>query len=234
MSITGNLELVGKNIYKSLGNRRTGVVTPANVKLVVVTKNQNIEMMQEAIDAGALVIGENRIQEALNKYEILDRQVEWHLIGHLQTNKARRAVDLFDLIHSVDSENLALEIDRAARKLGKRQQILMQLNVSGEDTKYGLQPAKMLQVAAFISNLEHVSLSGIMTIAPYFENAELTRPIFKQTQFLYGELIAANIPNTNIEWLSMGMTSDYEIALEEGANLIRIGTGIFTERRYLC
>ena len=232
MSISNNLKLVQKNILQALDNCKKDVVTPAKIKLIAVTKNHGVEAMRQVIDAGAEVVGENRIQEAQGKFSNLDRKVEWHLIGHLQTNKARNAVQLFDLIHSVDSERLAVEIDRAAEKLGKRQQVLLQLNVSGEDTKFGLKPEKMLHMARFISDLEHVCLSGIMTIALYYVDTELTRPIFRQTYLLYRELTAAEIPNTRIEWLSMGMTNDYKIAIEEGANLVRIGTGIFGERRY--
>lgn len=232
MSISSNLELVQKKFLRALENRRNDVVTPANIKLIAVTKNHDVAAMRQAIDAGAEAVGENRLQEAQCKFSNLDRKVEWHLIGHLQTNKALNAVQLFDLIHSVDSERLAVEIYRAAEKLGKRQQVLLQLNISGEATKFGLEPEKMLQMARFISNLEYVCLSGIMTIAPYYAEPELTRPIFRQTYLLYRELIAERIPNTCIEWVSMGMTSDYEIAIEEGANLVRIGTGIFGERRY--
>ena len=202
------------------------------VKLVAVTKNHSALAVQEAIDAGVIAIGENRIQEAIEKAQIIKTNVEWQLIGHLQTNKVRQAVSLFNIIQSVDSKRLAIEIDHAASKIDKRQDILMQINVANEDSKFGISANEVMSLGLFISKLEHVRLCGLMTVAPFYENAELTRPIFREMYQMFMELRNANLENTNVEWLSMGMTNDYIIAVEEGSNLVRIGTGIFGQRQY--
>lgn len=233
MSVAENLALINNNISSALGRRSPDITETGNtVKLIAVTKNQTVETMRQAIDAGALVIGENRVQEADGKAKSLDRTVEWHLIGHLQTNKVRQAVALIDLIHSVDSERLALEIDQQAAKIGKRQDILIQVNAAAEESKFGIEPGQLSRLAAMISGLEHVRLVGLMTIAPFYETAEEARPVFKEMYRLFTELKAARLTNTNIEWLSMGMTNDYAVAIEEGANMVRIGTAIFGPRQY--
>lgn len=231
MLISQQIAEVMHNIENAQQIRRqhNGDSTP--VKLVAVTKNHSVEAMQAAIECGITAVGENRIQEALSKQQILCHQVEWHLIGHLQTNKVRQAVGAFQLIHSVDSEKLAVEIDRVAAKKNIRQDVLMQINIGGEETKFGLEPAYFRNFAAFISNLEHVRLCGVMTIAPYYDNVELVRPLFRELYQIYMELKNSQIPNTKVEWLSMGMTNDYKIAIEEGASLIRIGTAIFGSRK---
>lgn len=216
-------------IAQQIRRQHTGEATP--VKLVAVTKNHGVEAMQAAVECGITAVGENRIQEALNKQQTFNRQVEWHLIGHLQTNKVRQAVGTFQLIHSVDSEKLVVEIDRVAAKKSMRQDILMQINIGAEETKFGLPPDCFRKFATFVSNLEHVRLCGVMTIAPYYENIELVRPLFRELYQIYTELRNSQMPNTKIEWLSMGMTNDYTVAIEEGANLVRIGTAIFGSRK---
>lgn len=233
MSITENLTQIINNISSAVNKPSNTLINRADhVKLVAVTKNHSVPAIQEAIAAGVLAIGENRVQEAINKAQTLNATVEWQLIGHLQTNKVRLAVSLFNLIQSVDSERLAIEINRAASKIGKRQDILMQINVANEDTKFGISTKEAMSLARFISTLEHVRLCGLMTVAPFYENAELARPIFREMYQLFIELRDANLANTNIEWLSMGMTNDYMVAIEEGSNLVRIGTGIFGHRQY--
>ncbi|MBC8014845.1 MAG: YggS family pyridoxal phosphate-dependent enzyme [Sporomusaceae bacterium] len=233
MFIAEKLAQITGNINNAVNKASAVQVNKSDhVKLVAVTKNQNVSAIQEAIRAGILAIGENRIQEAVDKAHSLGAQVEWQLIGHLQTNKVRLAVSLFDLIQSVDSERLAKEIDRAAGKINKRQDILIQVNVANEETKFGISASEVMSLARLISNLEHVRLCGLMTVAPFYENPELARPIFREMYQLFIELKEAKLANTNIEWLSMGMTNDYMIAVEEGANLVRIGTGIFGERQY--
>ena len=207
-------------------------VVQQNVKLVAVTKNHPVEMMQEAIDCGVTAIGENRIQEALEKQLTLNRTVEWHLIGHLQTNKVKQAVSLFTFIHSVDSEKLAVQINKYAGKINKIQNILLQVNVAQEETKFGIAVDEVRPLAEAIEQLPNLRLCGMMTIAPYFENGEQTRPIFKKAYQLFNELKQMNLPSADIRWLSMGMTNDYVIAIEEGANLVRVGTGIFGARQY--
>lgn len=233
MLITENLAQIIKNINATVNAESTTRINKSkHVKLVAVTKNHDVVAMEQAIAAGVLAVGENRVQEALGKSLALTAKVEWQLIGHLQTNKVRQAVPLFDLIQSVDSERLAVEIDRVAGNLGKRQDILLQINVANEDTKFGIAAKDCMSFAKFISELEHVRLCGTMTVAPFYENAELARPVFREMYQLFMELKTANLANTNIEWLSMGMTNDYIMAIEEGSNLVRIGTGIFGQRQY--
>jgi pyridoxal phosphate enzyme (YggS family) len=234
MSIAENLTKIIENINDAINRTsNTRINAAKSVKVVAVTKNHDVTAMREAIAAGVIAIGENRIQEAATKAQILGiQQVEWQLIGHLQRNKVRQAVELFDLIHSVDSEKLAREIDRIAATLGKRQDVLIQVNMANEDTKFGIASKDTLALGKFISNLEHVRLCGLMTIAPFYENTELARPIFRNMYELFKELKDARFANTNIEWLSMGMTNDYIVGVEEGSNLVRIGTGIFGQRQY--
>jgi len=233
MLIADNLAQIIKKINQVITEENVARINKSkHVKLVAVTKNHDVLAMEQAIAAGIMAIGENRVQEALGKSLALNGKVEWQLIGHLQTNKVRQAVSLFDLIQSVDSERLALEIDREAGKLGKRQDVLMQINVANEETKFGIAAKECMSFARFISQLEHVRLCGMMTVAPFHENTELSRPIFREMHQLFMELKAAQIANTEIEWLSMGMTNDYIIAIEEGSNLVRIGTGIFGQRQY--
>ncbi|HWR08406.1 YggS family pyridoxal phosphate-dependent enzyme [Sporomusa sp.] len=205
------------------------------VKLVAVTKNHSSLAILEALNAGITAVGENRVQEMLTKHpeiQAAGRLAEWHLIGHLQSNKVRQAVPLADLIHSVDSDRLAIEIDKTAGKLGKHQNVLLQVNIADEESKFGVEPGQALSLANLISQLEHVKLCGLMTIAPFSENPETVRPVFNEMFQLYNELKLLKLANTEIKWLSMGMTNDYMVAIEEGANLVRIGTGIFGSRQY--
>ena len=232
MSIAHNLTQVIKNINNAMAKRNTLFGMSEQVKLVAVTKNHSVEAIRESLLSGVTAIGENRIQEALTKSQELADNLEWHLIGHLQTNKVRQAVPLFDLIHSVDSERLATEINSVAGKFDKRQNVLIQVNVADEDTKFGILPSEIVALGEFISKLDHVQLCGLMTIAPFYEDPELARPVFRKLYQLFIELRAAKLANTNIEFLSMGMTNDYVIAVEEGSNLVRVGTGIFGTRQY--
>ena len=212
--------------------RRTQVSKDAPVELIAVTKNHPVEAMQEAIDAGIMNIGENRVQEALNKAETLEREVKWHLIGHLQRNKVKHAVRQFDLIHSVDSVRLAQEIDKAAEKLGKVQNILVQINLAREESKSGIYREDLDNMLAEIDRLRFVRLQGFMCIAPNYEDVEECRPLFRAMYELFQQ-VKAHAPYTaDIRYLSMGMTHDYEIAVEEGANLVRVGTAIFGARQY--
>ncbi|MPM35944.1 Pyridoxal phosphate homeostasis protein [bioreactor metagenome] len=232
MFITNNLKTVLHNINAAISRRADDFMTGQQVKLVAVTKNHPVSTIEQAVAAGISSIGENRIQEALSKYPLLDQSLEWHLIGHLQTNKVRQALPLFSLIHSVDSDRLAAEINRVAHKLDKVQDILIQVNVANEETKFGLPTVKTLELARLISNLGNLRLCGLMTIAPFYENAEDARPIFREMYNLYKEISLLNLPNSDMKWLSMGMTNDYAVAIEEGANLVRIGTAIFGNREY--
>jgi pyridoxal phosphate enzyme (YggS family) len=231
MSIADNLAAVRHNVELAASRRREVPVTGPLVKVVAVTKNHTAAEVQEALAAGAAALGENRVQEATAKATLLP-PAEWHLIGHLQTNKVRQAVPLFTLIHSLDSERLALEVERVAARTGKRQDVLIQVNVAGEDTKSGVAPDGVAELARLVSGLEHVRLCGLMTMAPFYAAAEDARPVFRELYALFAALKAAALPNTALEWLSMGMTNDYQVAVEEGANLVRVGTAIFGPRHY--
>ena len=201
------------------------------VTIVAVTKTQPVERIREAVNAGLTVLGENRVQEAAEKVPALaGLPVEWHLIGHLQTNKVKQAVALFSLIQSVDSLKLAAEIDRQARLAGKIQDVLLQINVAGEESKFGIDPADAVSLTSAMEALPNIRLCGLMTIAPFFAEAEQTRPIFRQTKQLYDQLKQSVAKPEQFCRLSMGMTHDYAVAIEEGANMIRVGSGIFGER----
>lgn len=212
--------------------RRTHVPVDAPVELIAVTKNHPVEAMREAIDAGVLNIGENRVQEALDKARTLERAVTWHLIGHLQTNKVKHAVRQFDLIHSVDSVRLAQEIDKAAEKIGKVQNILVQVNLAREESKSGVYQEALDEMLALVDRLSFVRLQGFMCIAPNYEDVEQCRPLFRAMYGLFQQAKEVAFHRADIRYLSMGMTHDYGIAVEEGANLVRVGTAIFGARQY--
>ena len=205
------------------------VARDEQITLIAVTKNHGVDFMREAIDAGATDIGENRVQEAAEKFPVLERNVTRHLIGHLQTNKVKPAVKLFDVIQSVDSVHLATALDKAAKNFGKVQDVLIQINLAREPQKSGVLPEDFDALINFIDAAENLRLRGLMTIAPNFADVEQCRPLFRQMRTLYDELRASRMA---FNMLSMGMTHDYKIAVEEGANVVRIGTAIFGERLY--
>ena len=212
--------------------RRTLVSQDEPVRLIAVTKNHGVEEMREAIDAGAADIGENRIQEAAGKQDTLQRDVTWHLIGHLQTNKARQAVQYFDLIHSVDSEHLARAIDKEAGKIGKVQDILVQVNLAKEASKSGIYEEDLRGLLDAIETMPNLRLRGLMCIAPNYDQVENCRPLFRKMHEIYQRVKEIPYSTANIKYLSMGMTHDYRIAVEEGANIVRVGTAIFGPRQY--
>ena len=212
--------------------RRTRVPKDAPVKLVAVTKNHDGEAMREAIDAGAPDIGENRIQEAKRKFDILDRDVTWHLIGHLQTNKAKQAVKYFSLIHSVDSEHLARALDKEAGKIGKCQDVLVQVNLAKEDSKSGSYKEDLRPLLDLVDALPNLRLRGLMCIAPNYADVEECRPLFHEMYEIFQQVKEIPFKTANISYLSIGMTHDYQIAVEEGANIVRVGTAIFGPRQY--
>jgi pyridoxal phosphate enzyme (YggS family) len=197
------------------------------IKLVAVTKTANIEQIEEAINAGVKIIGENKIQEAKKKYQILNADIEWHLVGHLQTNKAKYAVEIFNCIHSVDSIKLAQEIDKRSLQFGKIMDVLVEVNVSGEESKYGIKPEEVEAFLKDISEFPRIRVRGLMTIAPIVEDKEEVRPYFRKLRELSKEIKSKNIKNVKMDYLSMGMTEDFEVAIEEGANMVRVGRGIF-------
>jgi pyridoxal phosphate enzyme (YggS family) len=177
-------------------------------------------------------VGENYIQEARDKFNALvDRPVEWHFIGHLQSNKAKYAVRMFDLIHSVDSLKLATALDQAAKKNGKQQDILIQVNISGEQSKSGTTQSNALDLIQEAGKLGHIRIRGLMTMPPYYDEPELARPFFHQLAQLRDHIADQHLPGVAMDELSMGMTGDFEVAIEEGATLVRIGTAIFGSRQ---
>jgi len=206
--------------------------SPDEVRLVVVTKTVGVKAIQEAVDSGMRLFGENRVQEAKRKIlsdeiQAMSEKLEWHLIGYLQKNKARDAVQLFELIHSVDSVELAEELNKQAEKIGKVQRILVQVKLSAEDTKSGVIEKGLPELLKKIVQLKHLRLEGLMTIPPYLENVKDVVPYFRRLRELRDE---AEKDGFTLPELSMGMSHDYEAAIEEGATMVRIGTAIFGER----
>jgi pyridoxal phosphate enzyme (YggS family) len=223
-TVKDNLETINKKIKEAAlkVNR-----DPQEIKLVAVTKTATLEQIKEAINEGVKIIGENKVQEATEKYQVLTTEVKWHLIGHLQTNKVKYAVEIFDLIHSVDSIKLAKEIDKRSVQFKKIIDVLIEVNISGEETKYGYNPEKVEAFLKEISEFSGIRVRGLMTIAPISKNKEEVRPYFRRLRELSGRIRDKSIKNIKMDYLSMGMTDDFEIAIEEGANMVRIGRGIF-------
>lgn len=204
----------------------------ASIRLVAVSKTISAEVVGQAIEAGVTDLGENYIQEARDKINTLATSaVNWHFIGHLQSNKAKYAVRLFDLIHSVDSFKLANELDKYAKKNNKIQSILIQVNMAREDTKSGVYMEDTIQLLKDVCRLQNISIKGLMTMPPYFNAPEKVRPFFAALRELRDQIKNEAIPNVFLDELSMGMTGDFEAAIQEGATMVRIGTAIFGDRR---
>ena len=202
------------------------------VTLVAVSKTKPVSMLQEVYDLGIRVFGENKVQEIRDKYEALPADIEWHMIGHLQTNKVKYIIDKVKLIHSVDSLRLAETIEKEAEKHNCTADILLEVNVAEEESKFGLKTEEVIPVYEKILQYSHINVRGLMTIAPFVENPEKNRSIFADLHKLYVDIKRKNIDNGTVSILSMGMTNDYEVAIEEGATMVRIGTGIFGARDY--
>ena len=202
------------------------------VTLIAVSKTKPVEVLQEAYDLGVRVFGENKVQELTQKYEALPKDIQWHMIGHLQTNKVKYIVDKVAMIHSVDSLKLAETIEKEAERKNCIVKILVEVNVAGEESKYGLKMEEVLQFVEIISTFKHIRVCGLMTIAPFVEISEENRTIFKNLHKLSVDINNKNIDNVSVSILSMGMTNDYEVAIEEGADMVRVGTGIFGVRNY--
>jgi pyridoxal phosphate enzyme (YggS family) len=198
------------------------------IKLVAVSKTVEVARIKEAIEAGVSILGENYVQEAQKKIEVIGRPVSWHFIGHLQSNKARYAVRLFDVIHSTDSLPLAEELDRRAEQSGRVIKVMIEVNLSKEATKFGTDEARVLNLAKGIQNLKHLSLEGLMTMPPYFDSPEMSRPYYVALRELKERMTQEGIP---MKELSMGMSNDFEVAIEEGATYVRVGTAIFGPRK---
>ena len=229
--IADNIRMVEAEIEKAK-IARVRAPREATVHLIAVTKNHDILAMREAIDAGAKEIGENRIQEAKEKFERLERKVKCHLIGHLQTNKVKQAVKYFDLIHSIDSIHLAQALNHAAEKENKLQDVLVQVNLAEEESKSGVRKEDLMDLLRTVDELSNLRLKGLMMIAPNYEDAEGCRPLFREMYEIFQKVKAMKWKAADVEYLSMGMSNDYRIAVEEGANIVRVGTAIFGKRLY--
>jgi PLP dependent protein len=204
---------------------------PDAVRLVAVSKTVPAERTEEAIREGVTILGENYVQEAAEKIDALSAYpVSWHFIGHLQSNKAKYVVKLFDMIHSVDSEKLARELDKQAKKIDKVQDILIQVNISEERSKSGIHKQDTLDLIRGVGRFENLAVKGLMTMPPFFDDPDRARPFFAELRNLRDLVSDQGIPGIAMDELSMGMTGDFEVAIEEGATLVRIGTAIFGER----
>lgn len=224
-----NLAIVEQNIQKACvrsGRDRR------EVQLIAVSKTKPVEMLMEAYDCQIRDFGENKPQEIREKFPQLPEDIRWHMIGHLQRNKVKYIVDKAFLIHSVDSLRLAEAISQEAGKKNVTANILIEVNVAGEDSKFGVRPEETAALAEAISKLPNISVKGLMTIAPFVENAEENREVFRNLRKLSVDIEEKKFNNVTMAVLSMGMTGDYEVAIEEGATMVRVGTGIFGERDY--
>ncbi|QHQ62255.1 YggS family pyridoxal phosphate-dependent enzyme [Anaerocolumna sedimenticola] len=227
--IKENLFSVEQNILaacKRAGRKRE------EVTLIAVSKTKPVSMIQEVLEEGILDFGENKVQELTAKFEVLPNNLRWHLIGHLQTNKVKYIVDKAVFIHSVDSYKLAEQINKEAAKKGIISNILIEVNIAREETKYGVFAEETYPLIQEIAKLNNIRVRGLMTIAPFVDNPEKNREHFRNLRQLNIDIKMKNIDNVSMDVLSMGMTGDYEIAIEEGATMIRVGTGIFGERDY--
>jgi pyridoxal phosphate enzyme (YggS family) len=202
------------------------------IKLVAVSKTVGGARIREAIEAGVTILGENYVQEAREKIEEIGHGIQWHMIGHLQSNKAKYAVTLFDYIHSIDGISLAREIDRRAEQKGRRVRALVEVNLSGESSKFGIGSEAVMDLIHHVGTLKHISIEGLMIMPPYFDEPEKARPYFIRLREFRDRIQKEGIEGVRMDELSMGMSGDFEAAIEEGATMIRVGTAIFGERRY--
>jgi pyridoxal phosphate enzyme (YggS family) len=218
--------MIKENVQKILSE------LPEGVRLVAAAKTRTPAEIQEAVDAGVKMIGQNYVQEAMEAFKIIGGKAKWHFIGHLQKNKVKKAVEIFDLIETVDSYEMAREIDKRCGQIGKIMPILIEVNSGREKQKFGVLPEETEELIKGISGLKNIKIMGLMTMGPRFGDAEDSRPYFVETKKNFEKIRALDLPGVEMEYLSMGMTNSYKIAVEEGANLVRIGTGIFGEREY--
>ena len=205
---------------------------PDGVRLVAAAKARQPEEVLEAVESGVKIVGENYVQEAERAYEVVGNRVRWHFIGHLQKNKVKKAVRIFDMIETVDSVEIAREIDKRCAQIGKVMPVLIEVNSGREKQKSGILPESVEQLAREISAFQNMKLMGLMTMGPRFGNPEDSRPYFVETKRIFEKIAKLNLPNIEMKYLSMGMTNSYKVAMEEGANIVRIGSRIFGERDY--
>ena len=227
--IAENLKYVNERIQKSClkAGRDEKEVT-----LIAVSKTKPVPDLMEAYQEGCREFGENKVQELVDKYEVMPKDIHWHMIGHMQRNKVKYIIDKVDLIHSVDSVRLAETIDKEAEKHNVTANILIEVNVAKEESKFGLMPEEVPALVEQISKFSHIRVKGLMTIAPFVENPEDNRPVFAHLRKLSVDIAKKNIDNITMSILSMGMKNDYQVAIEEGATMVRVGTGIFGARDY--
>jgi len=216
--------MIKENVSKILGE------LPEGVSLVGAGKTRSPQEILEAVEAGLEIIGENYVQEAERAFQVVGGKVKWHMIGHLQSNKAKKAVTVFDLIETVDSIKLARAIDRACGKIDKVMPILMEINSGEESQKAGVMPEDAISLARDMSELNNIKLMGLMTMGPFAGDPEDSRPYFQKTKKLFEEIKTISLPGVEMKYLSMGMSNSYKVALEEGANVVRIGAKLFGER----
>ncbi len=205
---------------------------PKGVHLVGAAKTRTPEEIDEAVAAGLQIIGENYVQEAEKAFKVVGNRAKWHMIGHLQRNKAKKAVKVFDMIETVDTMKLAREIDKCCGKIGKIMPVLIEINSGEETQKAGVLPDEAIALIKEMSTLEYIKIMGLMTMGPFTGDPEEARPFFVKTKEIFQKLKEMNLPNVEMRYLSMGMSNSYRVALEEGANMVRIGTKIFGERQY--
>ena len=229
ISIKENILKVEENISNAL--KRSGR-EKENVKLIAVTKTIDIDRINEAIGAGAKDIGENKVQELEEKYDIIGNTANYHMIGHLQTNKVRNIIGKTSLIHSLDRMSLAKELDKRSRGNDIITEVLIQVNVAEEESKYGFKVKEVLPFIEEILAFENIKVRGLMTMAPFTKDEVVLRNVFRRLFSLKEDILNRNYENLTMDYLSMGMTNDYEIAIEEGSNMIRVGSGIFGSRNY--
>ncbi|EFE29146.1 pyridoxal phosphate enzyme, YggS family [Filifactor alocis ATCC 35896] len=229
MDVKDNL----KSVQASIEQARQNSCEKQEVTLVAVTKTIDVGPMKEVLKEGVSCFGENKVQEILSKYEKFPDTVKWHLIGTLQSNKVKYIIDKVEMIHSLDRISLAKEIDRRAKEIGVVMKCLIQVNISQEESKHGLDKAEALKfIEEVAQNFSHIQVLGLMGMAPFVEDAEEARPYFRQLKGLFEEAKNLNLGTGQMKYLSMGMTNDYTVAIEEGSNMVRVGTGIFGKRNY--
>ena len=227
--IKSNLDIVEKNILSAcekVGRNRD------EITLIAVSKTKPVSLLNDAYEAGIRDFGENKVQEMCDKFECMEKDIRWHMIGHLQTNKVKYLIGKTTLIHSVDSYKLACEIEKQAAKHDVIMDVLIEVNIAEEETKFGLSEEAVIELVKEVSKLPHVRVKGLMTVAPYVVDSEDNRPFFRKIKQLSVDINNQNIDNVSMDILSMGMTGDYQVAIEEGATMVRVGTGIFGERDY--
>ena len=231
---TEDQKIIRENYEKILSRVREAAARsgrePGEIKVIAVSKTVTADRVKAAFDAGLTDFGENRVQELCDKTDILDIGCNWHLIGHLQTNKVKYIADRVSMIHSLDSLELADEIRKRAQKAGRRMDVLIQVNVAGEESKFGIKPEETLEFVKAVGKMENIKVKGLMTIAPMAENPENIRWVFANLRKLLIDIRKENIDNIDMDYLSLGMSNDFEVAIEEGSNMVRIGTALFGKR----